>query len=81
MTRLERESAGTKVKAGDIVQFDMPIEFVNGVTLSELRYEKGSKFRALEINMAGAYTGYHIINWRRFGWTVITKAEEGESNE
>jgi hypothetical protein len=77
MNRLERESAGIKVRAGDIVQFDMPIEFVNGVTLSKLRYLKGSKFRALEINMAGTYTGYHITNWRRFGWTVITKAKEG----
>jgi len=74
MNRLERESAGIKVKAGDIVQFDMPIDFYNGRTLSQLRFEKGSKFRELDINMGGTYTGYHITNWRRFGWTVIEKA-------
>lgn len=60
-----------KAKAGDIVIFDKPIEFLDGKIYQELRFIKRSQF--LE-PVTGQ--GYHIVSWRNYPHTI-----KGESND
>lgn len=54
-----------KVKSGDTVIFDKPIEFLNGKVLQELQFIKRSQFLD---PITGQ--GYHIVSWRNYPHTI-----------
>ena len=59
-----------KAKAGDIVIFDKPIEFLDGKVYQELQFIKRSQF--LE-PVTGQ--GYHIVSWRNYPHTIKGEGE------
>jgi hypothetical protein len=54
-----------KAKAGDIVIFDRPIEFLDGNVLKELKFEERSNFRDL---ITGK--GYSVTSWRKYAYSI-----------
>lgn len=54
-----------KAKAGDIIVFDRPVEFLDGNVLKELKLIERSKFSD---PISGK--GYQVTNWRRFAYSI-----------
>lgn len=66
---IERKKAQPKVKEGDVIVFDEPIEFSNGMEVDRLRYEGGYRFRALD-GQYGTPVRLHKSWKRTYGWKV-----------
>lgn len=58
-----------KVKVGDIVEFEKPIEFSDGYRGKRFRFEGGSRFRAVVFD--GIYGAYRITNWKSQKYAIL----------
>lgn len=60
----------TKPIAGDIIIFDLPIEFQDGSKLKELQLIERSKFIDPITNK-----GYWVTSWRKFAYSIKREGE------
>ena len=61
----------TKVKTGDIIKFDLPIEFMNGIKKDTLKYIGRNKF--VPVNATDDSLIYKITNFKRRKFEIINE--------
>jgi hypothetical protein len=59
-----------KAKAGDIIVFDNPVEFLDGTVLKELRFIERSKFADPDTGK-----GYWVTSWRNYSHSIKREGE------
>ena len=61
----------TKVKTGDIIKFDLPVEFMNGIKKDTLKYIGRNKF--VPVNAIDDSLIYKITNFKRRKFEIINE--------
>lgn len=61
----------TKVKTGDIIKFDLPVEFMNGIKKDTLKYIGRNKF--VPVNATDDSLIYKITNFKRRKFKIINE--------
>jgi hypothetical protein len=59
-----------KAKAGDIIVFDRPVEFLDGKVFKELKLIERSKFVDTDTGK-----GYWVTSWRNFAYSIKREGE------
>ncbi len=65
------KKAETKVKTGDIIKFDLPVEFMNGIKKDTLKYIGRNKF--VPVNATDDSLIYKITNFKRRKFEIINE--------
>lgn len=65
------KKAETKVKIGDIIKFDFPVEFMNGIKKDTLKYIGRNKF--VPVNAIDDFIIYRITNFKRRKFEIINE--------
>lgn len=65
------KKAETKVKIGDIIKFDFPVEFMNGIKKDTLKYIGRNKF--VPVNATDDSIIYRITNFKRRKFEIINE--------
>lgn len=65
------KKAETKVKIGDIIKFDFPVEFMNGIKKDTLKYIGRNKF--VPVNAIDNSIIYRITNFKRRKFEIINE--------
>lgn len=65
------KKAETKVKIGDIIKFDFPVEFMNGIKKDTLKYIGRNKF--VPVNAIDDSIIYRITNFKRRKFEIINE--------
>lgn len=61
----------TKVKIGDVIKFDLPVEFMNGIKKDTLKYIGRNKF--VPVNAIDDSLIYKITNFKRRKFEIINE--------